>query len=109
MVHGVRGTARAISDGLPYRIAGKTGTSQLVSIKDEDGDDADSLPDHLRDHALFVAFAPVETPRLALAIVVENAGSGSKAAAPIARKILDYYFIERLRRANSNYKVINFG
>jgi len=109
VVHGARGTARAISDGLPYRIAGKTGTSQLVSIKDEDGDDADSLPDHLRDHALFVAFAPVETPRLALAIVVENAGSGSKAAAPIARKILDYYFIERLRRANSNYKAINFG
>ena len=105
----MRGTARAISDGLPYRIAGKTGTSQLVSIKDEDGADGDSLPDHLRDHALFVAFAPVETPRLALAIVVENAGSGSRAAAPIARKILDYYFIERLRRANSNYKAINFG
>ena len=109
VIHGLRGTARALADGLPYRMAGKTGTSQLVSIEDEEGDNPVNLPDRLKDHALFVAFAPVENPRIVLAIVVENAGSGSRAAAPIARKILDYYFIERLRRANVSWKVIDFG
>ena len=60
-------------------------------------------------HALFIAFAPVEKPRIALAVVVENAGSGSRVAAPIARKILDYYFIERLRRASVTQQANDFG
>ena len=109
VIHGSRGTARGISHGLPYRLAGKTGTSQLISINNEEGSDSNNIPDRYKDHALFIAFAPVENPRIALAIIVENAGSGSEAAAPIARKILDYYFLERLRRASVEAKIIDFG
>ena len=60
------------------------------------------LPTHLKDHALFIAFAPVDRPRVALAIVIENGGSGGQVAAPIARRIFDYYFIERQRRASQS-------
>ena len=69
----------------------------------------DSVPERLRDHALYITFAPVDRPRIALAVVVENAGSGSRVAAPIARKILDYYFIERLRRAAVTPRINDFG
>ena len=72
-------------------------------------DSSDSVPERHRDHALYIAFAPVDRPRIALAVVVENAGSGSRVAAPIARKILDYYFIERLRRAAVTPRVNDFG
>ena len=109
VVHGPRGTARASGRGAAYRMAGKTGTSQLVSIGQDEEYDADSVPERLRDHALYIAFAPVDRPRIALAVVVENAGSGSRVAAPIARKILDYYFIERLRRAAVTPRINDFG
>ena len=109
VVHGPRGTARASGRGAAYRMAGKTGTSQLVSIGQDEEYDADSVPERLRDHALYITFAPVDRPRIALAVVVENAGSGSRVAAPIARKILDYYFIERLRRAAVTPRINDFG
>ena len=99
MLHGPRGTARSSGKNTPYQIAGKTGTAQIVGIP-EDESQSDELPEELRDHALFIAFAPVVQPRIAIAVVVENGGSGSRAAAPIARKIMDYYFIHRLRRAS---------
>lgn len=101
VMHGERGTARSSSQRLAYRVAGKTGTSQLVSIA-QSGTTAKVLPTHLKDHALFIAFAPVDRPRVALAIVIENGGSGGQVAAPIARRIFDYYFIERLRRASQS-------
>jgi penicillin-binding protein 2 len=109
VVHGARGTARASGKGAAYQIAGKTGTSQLISIGQNEDYDLNSVPERLRDHSLYIAFAPVERPRIALAVVVENAGSGSRTAAPIARKILDYYFIERLRRAAVTRRVNDFG
>lgn len=109
VVHGTRGTARTSSRGAAYRMAGKTGTSQLISISPDEEYDSSAIAEHLRDHALYITFAPVDRPRIALAIVVENAGSGSRAAAPIARKILDYYFIDRLRRAAVTPWVNDFG
>ena len=91
VVHGRRGTARRIGLGATYRMAGKTGTSQVFSVGQDEEYEADKLAKKLRDHALFVAFAPVDKPSIALSILVENGGSGSRAAAPIARKVLDKY------------------
>ncbi len=93
VVHSARGTARRIGEDAPYRIAGKTGTAQVFSIGQEEKYEADAIDKKLRDHALFIAFAPVEKPRIAVAVLVENGGSGSSAAAPIARKVMDYYLL----------------
>ena len=92
VVHGPKGTARRIGVGATYRIAGKTGTAQVFGIAQNEEYDAEKVDKKLRDHALFIAFAPVDNPRIALAVLVENAGSGSKFAAPIARKMMDHYF-----------------
>lgn len=92
VVHGPRGTARRIGVGATYRIAGKTGTAQVFGIAQDEEYDAEKLDKKLLDHALFIAFAPVDNPRIAVAVLVENGGSGSRAAAPIARKVMDHYF-----------------
>lgn len=94
VVHGARGTARASAAGARYRYGGKTGTAQLFGIAQGEEVDNEETPEHLRDHALFIAFAPLEAPELALAVVVENGGSGSGAAAPVARELFDLYFGE---------------
>ncbi len=99
VMHGRRGTARASGRRSAYRMAGKTGTAQVVSIAQDGEYDAKSLRETLRDHALFIAFAPVDHPKIAIAVVVENGGSGAAVAAPIARKVMDYFFLKRLRRA----------
>ncbi len=91
VVHGSKGTARDISKGLNYSIAGKTGTVQVINIKQEEKYDAEATAKRNRDHALFIAFAPRVNPKIAVAIVIENAGSGSSQAAPVARKIIDAY------------------
>lgn len=92
VIHGRRGTARHIGEGLPFKIAGKTGTAQVFGIAQDAKYDAETLAKKLHDHALFVAFAPAEDPEIAIAVVVENGGSGSGVAAPIARKLIDVYF-----------------
>ena len=91
VVHSHRGTARATGVGLNYRMAGKTGTAQVFGIPQDEEYDAEKIAKRLRDHALFIAFAPAENPRIAVAVVVENGGSGSAVAAPIARKVIDHY------------------
>ena len=91
VVHGPRGTARRIGIGAAYKIAGKTGTAQVFNIGQEETYDESTIHKKLRDHALFIAFAPVDNPRIAVAVVVENGGSGSRTAAPIARRVLDHY------------------
>jgi len=100
VVNGPRGTARRIGVDAPYRIAGKTGTAQVFSIGQDEKYNADQTPEELRDHAWFIAFAPVEAPQLAVSVLVENGGFGSRSAAPVARAVLDAYFeSERLRLA----------
>ena len=91
VVHGPRGTARRIGAGSSYRIAGKTGTAQLFGIAQGESVNNEETPEHLKDHALFVSFAPADAPLIAVAIIVENGGSGSAAAAPIARTLFDFY------------------
>jgi penicillin-binding protein 2 len=85
------GTAWRLGVGLPYTMAGKTGTAQVVAIKQGAKYNASALAEQYRDHSWFVAFAPVDKPRIAVAIIVENAGFGAAAAAPIARGLFDYY------------------
>jgi penicillin-binding protein 2 len=91
VMQGPKGTARAIGVGAPYEMAGKSGTSQVVSIGQDEEYDEEEIDERLRDHALFVSFAPLENPRIAVAVVVENGSSGSRVAAPIARAIMDEY------------------
>jgi penicillin-binding protein 2 len=86
------GTAVLQFRGVPYTVAGKTGTAQVVGLKGQKYNAA-ATPERLRDNALFIAFAPADHPRIALALVVENAGWGASVAAPIARKALDYYLL----------------
>jgi penicillin-binding protein 2 len=91
VVHSAHGTARRISHGAKFKIAGKTGTAQVFGIKQDEEYVKEDISKKLRDHALFIGFAPVEAPRIAVAVVVENGGSGGAVAAPIARQLMDYY------------------
>ena len=97
VVHGEKGTARGIGMDIRYRLAGKTGTVQVKSIAQDETYDDENVEKKFRDHSLFIGFAPVDDPKIAIAVVVEHAGSGSKTAAPIARKLIDYYLLERLK------------
>lgn len=92
VVHASNGTAKQIAEDLAFPIAGKTGTAQVFTIRQDSEYDEDAIADHLRDHALFVSFAPSDQPVLAVAVIVENGGHGGKVAAPIARKVFDYHF-----------------
>jgi penicillin-binding protein 2 len=87
------GTSARVFAGTPYQSAGKTGTAQAVTIGQKDKYNASKLEEHQRDHALYMAFAPAENPHIALAIVVENAGFGAAQAAPIARRVFDYWLL----------------
>ena len=91
VMQGARGTARAVGTGAPYRMAGKSGTAQVFSVGQDEEYDEEEVEERLKDHALFIAFAPVENPRIAVAVIVENGSSGSGVAAPIAKAIMDSY------------------
>jgi len=97
VLHGERGTARGSGAGSEYHIAGKTGTAQVITIGQDEEYNEEEIPEELRDHALFIAFAPVEAPEIAMAVIVENGGGGSRTAAPIARELLDHYFHRKKR------------
>lgn len=101
VMHGAHGTARSSGRHAKYKMAGKTGTAQVVGIKQGEKYDAEALKERHRDHALFVGFAPVENPMIALAIIVENAGGGGSNAAPIARGLFDEWILN----ANSHSDV----
>lgn len=92
VVESPRGTAKRIRTDA-YSIAGKTGTAQVFTVGQKERYRASEVPERMRDHALFVAFAPVEDPRIAVAVIVENAGHGGSEAAPVARKVMDAYLL----------------
>ena len=85
------GTAAFLGKTSSYKIAAKTGTAQVFGLKKDEVYDEKKLPDHLKDHALFIAYAPAENPKLAIAIIVENGGHGGSTAGPIAKKVFDSY------------------
>ena len=87
------GTAARVFNGAGYVSGGKTGTAQVIGIGKNEKYNAAALAEHKRDHALYTAFAPVDNPRIVIALIVENAGFGATAAAPIARKTLDYFLL----------------
>jgi penicillin-binding protein 2 len=87
------GTARAAGLGAPYQMAGKSGTAQVFTVAQDEEYDEDEISENLRDHALFIAFAPLEDPRIAVAVIVENGSSGSRVAAPMARAVMDAYLV----------------
>ena len=95
VVHGPRGTARATGYRLDYVMAGKTGTAQVFGIAQDEEYDEETVEEKLRDHALFIAFAPQDKPEIAVAVIAENGGHGSGVAAPIARKVINAWFKKR--------------
>ncbi len=95
VLHGKRGTARGAAKGLNYRIAGKTGTVQLIGIGQEEEYDETEIEERFKDHALFVGFAPADAPSIVIALIIENGGSGGSTGAPAAREIFDYWVLDR--------------
>ena len=95
----VSGTGRVAFQGAPYKVAGKTGTAQVIAIKQNEKYDEKRIDERHRDHSLFIAFAPAEAPKIAIALLVENGGFGARAAAPIARQAIDYYLLGKVPAA----------
>lgn len=95
VLSGREGTARRTGVGLEYAMAGKSGTAQVFSLGKNERYNASQIRERLRDHALFVAFAPVDDPRIAVSVIVENAGGGSTHAAGLARAMTDFWLLER--------------
>ena len=95
------GTATRSAAGAPYSIAGKTGTAQVFSVAQNARYNESAIAERLRDHAWFVAFAPIEAPRIAIAVLVENGRSGSGTAAPIARTVMDAYLLRKFPPADA--------
>jgi penicillin-binding protein 2 len=91
VMQGPRGTARAVGLNAPFQMAGKSGTAQVFSIGQNEKYKAMDVEERRRDHALFVAFAPLDAPRIAVAVIIENGESGSRAAAPVARAVIEAY------------------
>jgi len=95
----ISGTGRVPFQGAPYRAAGKTGTAQVIAIKQNEKYDEKRVNERHRDHSLFIAFAPAKDPKIAIALLVENGGFGARAAAPIARQAFDYYLLGKVPNA----------
>ncbi len=93
------GTAASVGANATYAIAAKTGTAQVIGIKQNEKYNANSINERHRDHALFIAYAPADDPKIALAVIVENGQHGGSTAGPIARKVMDYYLLGKLPAA----------
>lgn len=102
------GTGRHAFVGAPYAAAGKTGTAQVIGIKQNERYNASRIAERYRDHSLFMAFAPADNPQIALAVIVENAGFGAAAAAPIARRAIDYVLLGQ-RPEGDPVKAVTIG
>jgi penicillin-binding protein 2 len=97
----LEGTAARAFAGAQYTSGGKTGTAQVVGLKQGEKYEEENVAERLRDHSLYIAFAPLESPKIALAVVVENGGFGARTAAPVARTVLDYFLLGKLPAAHA--------
>jgi penicillin-binding protein 2 len=102
VMHGARGTARKAAIGAQYRIAGKSGTAQVVAIKQGEKYDRSKVQERHRDHALFVGFAPADNPKIVVSVMVENGESGSGVAAPVVRQVMDAWLLDQDGRLKPN-------
>ncbi|MAZ66983.1 MAG: penicillin-binding protein 2 [Kangiellaceae bacterium] len=93
VVHGLRGTARTAFQGSKYVAGGKTGTAQVISIAQDEEYDEEKIALRHRDNALFVGFAPYDNPKIAVSVIIENAGHGGSEAAPVAKQVIDHYLL----------------
>ena len=98
VVHGARGTAHKLGQDAAYLMAGKSGTAQVVAIRQGEKYDRNKVKERHRDHALFVAFAPANNPRIAVAVMVENGESGSGVAGPVAKQVMDAWLLDEQGR-----------
>ncbi|NOQ13830.1 MAG: penicillin-binding protein 2 [Methyloprofundus sp.] len=96
VVHSARGTAKRIAKGIDYQIAGKTGTAQVYTVKQNEEYNEKEIAFNLRDHALFIAFAPADNPKIAVAVIAEHGSHGSSVAAPIAAAVIKQYLQTKL-------------
>jgi penicillin-binding protein 2 len=103
VMHGPRGTARKVGDAALYRMAGKSGTAQVVAIKQGEKYDRSKVAERHRDHALFVAFAPADNPQIAVAVMVENGESGSGVAAPVVKQVIDAWLLDENGQLKAEY------
>ncbi len=101
VMHGTKGTGRRSGANSSYKMAGKTGTAQVLGIKQDDTYDADKIAERFRDHGLYIGWAPVNNPKIAIAVIIENGGGGSSAAAPLARELFDLYVLDAKSQAQS--------
>lgn len=99
VIYGSHGTARRLARNAKYRMGGKSGTAQVVGIAQGEKYDSEALQKRQRDHALFVAFAPLEDPQIAVAVIVENGESGSGVAGPVAKTVMDAFLLPQLEKA----------
>ena len=103
VVHGARGTARVAGVGAQYLIAGKSGTAQVVAIKQGEKYDRSKVQERHRDHALFVGFAPANNPQIAVSVMIENGEAGSRVASPVVRKVMDAWLLDADGKLKSEY------
>jgi penicillin-binding protein 2 len=108
------GTAKTAFRGTEYISAGKTGTAQLFSIAQDEEYDEENTDEYLRDNAMYIGYAPYDKPEISIAVAIENAGGGSSNAAPLARRVMDFYFEEvkdisvaKLDKLNAAPDIIN--
>ncbi|NER59015.1 penicillin-binding protein 2 [Pseudomonas sp. MAFF212428] len=103
VMHNARGTARAAAAGAQYRIAGKSGTAQVVAIKQGEKYDRNKVQERHRDHALFVGFAPAENPKIVISVMIENGEAGGRVAAPVMRQVMDAWLLDESGRLKTEY------
>ncbi len=107
VAHGYKGTGRHAFSGTPYKAAAKSGTAQVFGLAEDEEYNSEEVAEHLRDHALFIAYAPFHKPKAVVSVVLENAGGGSSHAGPISRKILDYILVDHKEAFNDSPPIAN--